>query len=235
MLVLLYKEACLNSKIDPSSLPTSIISLLQDFQYLFPDEVPSGLPPIRGIEHHINLISGATLPNKPHIGATPMKLKIYKNKRMISCPNISPYVVPVLLVPKKDGTWRMCIDCQAINKITIKINEGDEWKIAFKTKYGLYEWLIMPFDLTNYPSTFMRLMNHVLHSFLSKIVVYFDDILTYIKSLKEHLKHLRSMLHVLRKEKLYANFEKCSFCIKQVIFLGFVISSKGMEVDEKKI
>jgi hypothetical protein len=91
----------------------------------------------------------------------------------------------------------------------------------------------MPFGLTDAPSTFMKLMNHVLRSFIRKFIfVYFDDILIYSRELDKQINHLRQVLKILRKERLYANIKKCDFCIEIIVFLSYVISEKWIEMIE---
>uniref|UniRef100_A0A2N9F371 Uncharacterized protein n=1 Tax=Fagus sylvatica TaxID=28930 RepID=A0A2N9F371_FAGSY len=207
-----------------------------EYADVFPNDVPSGLPPIRGIEHQIDFVPGATIPNRPAYRSNPEETKELQRQveELLAKGHVresmSPCAVSVLLVPKKDGTWRMCVDCRAINNITVKYRHPiprlddmlDELhgssiftkidlKTACKTKYGLYEWLVMPFGLTNAPSTFMS------------------------KSLDEHIEHLHCVLPVLRKEKLYANLKTCSFCLDKVVFLGYLVSGKGLAVDEEKV
>lgn len=113
----------------------------------------------------------------------------------------------------------------------IQVKERDEWKIAFKTREVLYEWLVMPFGLSNAPSTFMRLMNEVLRPFIGTcVVIYFDDILVYSRDITSHVEHLWSVLTKFQEEKLFANTSKCSFGPK-VIFLGYEFSGDGLTPD----
>ena len=118
----------------------------------------------------------------------------------------------------------------------IKIRVEDIPKTAFSTRYGLYEYLVMSFGLTNAPAHFMYLMNSVFMPELDKFVVIFiDDILIFSKNEEEHAEHLRIVLQRLREHKLYAKFSKCDFWLKEVQFLGHIISYKGIYVDPSKI
>jgi hypothetical protein len=118
----------------------------------------------------------------------------------------------------------------------IKIHLEDVPKTAFSTRYGLYGYLVMSFELTNAPTHFMYLMNSVFMPELDKfVVVFIDDILVYSKNEEEHEQHLRIILQRLRDHQLYATFNKCAFCLKEVPFLGHVISAKGIAVDPSKV
>ena len=118
----------------------------------------------------------------------------------------------------------------------LKIREQDIPKTAFTTRYGLYEYTVMSFGLTNAPAYFMNMMNKVFMEFLDKfVVVFINDILVYSKNEEEHKEHLRLVLGKLKEHQLYAKFSKCEFWLKEVGFLGHVISGEGIAVDPTKV
>nr|GEY64845.1 reverse transcriptase domain-containing protein [Tanacetum cinerariifolium] len=118
----------------------------------------------------------------------------------------------------------------------LSVRDEDIPKTAIRTRYGHYEFQVMPFGLTNAPTVFMDLINRVYKPYLDKfVIVFIDDILIYSRDKEEHANHLRIILELLRKEKLYAKFSKCDFWIRTVQFFGHLIDSQGLHKDKKFI
>ena len=146
-------------------------------------------------------------------------------------------------LPRIDDLFDQLVGATYFSKIDLpsgyhqlKIRNEDVSKTAFRTRYGHYEFLVMPFGLTNAPAAFMDMMNRVCSPYLDKfVIVFIDDILIYSRSEEEHAHHLRLILELLKQEKLYAKMSKCEFWLREVHFLGHVISEKGIKVDPIKI
>ncbi|GKD52005.1 putative reverse transcriptase domain-containing protein [Tanacetum coccineum] len=146
-------------------------------------------------------------------------------------------------LPRIDDLFDQLQGSQFFSKIDLRlgyhqlrVHEDDIPKTAFRTRYGHFEFTVMPFGLTNAPAIFMDLMNKVCRPYLDKfVIVFIDDILIYSKTQKEHVEHLRLVLELLKKEKLYAKFSKCEFWLREVQFLGHVINGNVIHVDPSKI
>lgn len=118
----------------------------------------------------------------------------------------------------------------------LRIAEGEEWKTAFRTRLGLYEYNVMPFGLTNAPASWQHFINDVLHEFLDWFcTAYIDDILIYSETLKEHRKHVRMVLEALREHGVELEIDKCEFHTSETKFLGLIISSSGVSMDPAKV
>ncbi|GKC80680.1 putative mitochondrial protein [Tanacetum coccineum] len=257
-----------------SSHSKDVEAVLKDFESVF--DVPKELQPKRTHDHRIPLV----------LNTPPVNIRPYKHppsqkdaielmvKELLDSGVIrnsqSPFSSPIVMVKKKDGTWRMYVDFRQLNKATVKdkfpipiveelidelsgskffskldlrsgyhqirMEEGDVYKTAFRTHEGHYEFLVMPFGLTNAPSTFQSLMNSVFKEFLRKFVlVFFDDILIYSKSLESYLVHLRQVLTVMETNSLFAKRSKFVFAATSVEYLGHIISSNGVATDPFKV
>ncbi|GJW48565.1 putative reverse transcriptase domain-containing protein [Tanacetum coccineum] len=220
------------------------IVVVRDFPEVFPDDL-SGLPPIREIEFRIELIPGTTPIAKSPYRLTPSELeelsgqlKELQDKELnkLTVKNRYP-------LPRIDDLFDQLQGSQFFSKIDLRsgyhqlrVHEDDILKTAFRTRYGHFEFTVMPFGLTNAPAVFMDLMNRVCRPYLDKfVIVFIDDILIYSKTREEHVEHLRLVLELLKKEKLYAKFSKCEFWLREVQFLRHVINGNGIHVDPSKI
>nr|GEY99876.1 putative reverse transcriptase domain-containing protein [Tanacetum cinerariifolium] len=160
----------------------------------------------------------------------------YRNLNRVTIRNRYP-------LPRIDDLIDQLQGAQFFSKIDLKSGYHQLWvkdqdipKTAFRTRYGHYEFLVMPFGLSNAPTVFTNLMNRIFHEYLDKfIIVFIDDILVYSKMKEEHEEHLRIVLGTLRQEKLYAKFSKCEFWLGQVAFFGHIVSADGITMDLAKV
>lgn len=264
----------------PDSIQTRIREhverLKREYADVMPDELPNELPPPRTVDHKIELEPGAKPPNQKYYRLSYKEQEECKRQieeglaKGFIRPSTSPWGSPVLFVPKKNGTMRMCIDYRALNSLTVKNRtalpriddlmdqlRGARWYTsldlrqgyhqirmaeesipitAFKTKWGLFEYTVLPFGLTNAPATFQTLMNDLFRSYLDQwLVVFLDDLLIYDKDLETHATHVGIVLEILRKNKLYVNGGKCDWFQPEITFLGHRVGSEGVSMEDGKV
>jgi len=253
-----------------------VSTMYKDFIEVFNERNCNILPLYREYDCEIKLNDNSNLfydPIYPLTEAERDELKKYIKENLekgFIKKSKSPAGAPVLLVKKKDGSLRLCVDYRKLNEMTIRnsyplpliselldrvkgskyftkldlksaynlvrIKEGDEYKTTFRTRYGHFEYLDMPFDLKNAPATFQHFINDVHSDYLDDFVIsYIDDILIYLNSLEEHHEHVKKVLKKLLENNLYIKLEKCEFDVTETAFLGYILSKDGLKVDPEKL
>ncbi|GJY89526.1 putative reverse transcriptase domain-containing protein [Tanacetum coccineum] len=235
---LIIRVQVMEKKLDEKRLED--IPVVREFPEVFPEDLP-GLPPVCQLVDR-----GFIRPSTSPWGAPILFVK-KKDGSFRMC--IDYWELNKLTVknhyplPRIDDLFDQLQGSSVYSKIDLRsgyhqlrVRDEDIPKTAFRTRYGHYEFQVMPFGLTNAPAVFIDLMNRVCKPYLDKfVIVFIDDILIYSRNKEEHANHLRIILELLKKEKLYAKFSKCDFWIRIVQFLGHLIDSQGLHVDPAKI
>jgi len=247
--------------------------VIVNFLDVFTEEIVAGNCSV--IEHAINVNNSSPIKQVPRRVPLLMRGEVEKileemKQQGVIEESCSPWISPAVLVKKKDGTIRFCVDFRKLNAVTekdsyplpriddlldrlsgnswfttldlksgywqIKLRSQDKEKTAFSIGNGLWQFTVMPFGLCNAPATFERLMEKVLRPVLNKIcMVYLDDVIIFGKTFEEMVENLREVFLLLRKANLKLNPKKCVFFKREVKYLGYLISEKGISTDPEKI
>jgi len=263
-------------------MPPVFITMLHTHMHAFPDALPLGLPPRRCIDHTIPIVPGS-LPPKGGIYKMEQAMRLAQKEILRDLAEqgkithtVSPFGAPCMMVPKKaecpggDIKYRMVVNYQALNKITItaehpiptvasimdqlhgakyftlmdmesgfhqvRVAPEDQYKTAFRTIYGHFEYKVMPFGLKGAPGTFQAIMNDMLIPFLDiYVAVYLDDVLIYSRTLDDHILHVHTVLERLSAHQMYPKLSKCRFCQERLDYLGHSIGADGIKPADAKI
>ena len=248
-------------------------ALLQRYTFLF-DQVSQRVGRTPMVKHNI-ITEGPPIRQKYRRVPQAMKQVVRDEvdkmlEKGVIRQSVSPWSSPIVLVRKKDGTWRFCVDFRKVNAVThkdayplpnieetldsldgaqyfstldlasgywqVELEEEAKEKTAFATPLGLYEFNVMPFGLTNAPATFQRLMECVLAGLsLDRCLVYLDDVIVFSRSFDEHLVNLECVFERLAQAGLTLKLSKCTFCQKEVRYLGHIVGSGGIRPDPQKV
>lgn len=249
---------------------------VKPFADVFSERQANELPERTDRDHAIDLESGKDPPYRSLYRLSPKESEVLREYLVTNLAkgwireSKSPAGAPILFVPKKDGSLRLCVDYRGLNAITVKnryplpligetldrlagakiytqldlrdayhrirIKEGDEWKTAFRTRYGHYEYTVMPFGLANAPATFQAYVNRALSDLLDICcVAYLDDIIIYSQDESSHVDDVQRVLERLRQYRLYAKLSKCAFEQKEIRFLGFIVAPDGIRMEPERV
>ncbi|XP_048501366.1 uncharacterized protein LOC109134905 [Beta vulgaris subsp. vulgaris] len=221
------------------------IPVVKEFPDVFPEELP-GMPPVREVNFKIDLAPGTGPISKAPYRMAPAEMQELKVKleELLEKGELNNVTVKNKYpLPRIEDLFDQLQGAAVFSRIylrsgyhQLRIVEEDIPKTAFRTRYGHYEFTVMPFGLTDAPAAFMDLMNRTFQPYLDKfVIVFIDDILVYSKDKEDHEDQLRKVLEILREKQLYAKFSKCEFWLERVSFWGHVISKEGVSVDPSKI